>query len=101
MEKKREILKTIKIRKLEYVGPVFKGTRYKLLRFIIQAKIIVKRSSYEEKICLRAIFRITLAPLLRFKLNQFSYLYSRIILPIYILQQDVCGAPLHFSTKRN
>lgn len=44
LNKDKEILKTIKIRKMEYLGHIMRHDRYRILQLIIQGKIQGKRS---------------------------------------------------------
>lgn len=44
VSKDLELSQEVKVRKLQYLGHVMRGTRYKLLQLIIQGKIIGKRS---------------------------------------------------------
>ena len=44
MQKEKELVFTIKKRKLQYLGHVMRGDKYQLLQLIIQGKIIGKRS---------------------------------------------------------
>ena len=44
MEKRPEIIKTIKVRKLQYLGYVMRGDRYRILKLIIEGKIQGSRS---------------------------------------------------------
>ena len=39
MEKRPEIIKTIKVRKLQYLGHVMRGDRYRILKLIIEASV--------------------------------------------------------------
>jgi len=50
MEKDCELLNTIKKRKLEYLGHIMRGSKYSLLRLIVQGKIIGKRSIGRRRI---------------------------------------------------
>lgn len=69
MNKDTEITKTIKKRKLEYLGHVLRGDRYKILKLIIQGKIKGKRSIGRRRISwlrnLREWFGCTSAELFR------------------------------------
>ena len=42
--KQTELNTEVKIRKLQYLGPIMRGTRYQMLQVIIQGKIVGKRS---------------------------------------------------------
>ena len=42
--KERELIKTIKKRKLEYLGHIMRGEKYRLLRLILEGKVKGKRS---------------------------------------------------------
>lgn len=44
MQKQKEILNTIKERKMQYLGHVMRGGRYEILRLIIEGKVQGKRS---------------------------------------------------------
>ena len=44
MQKEKELVLTIKERKLQYLGHVMRGDKYRLLQLIIQGKVIGKRS---------------------------------------------------------
>lgn len=44
MNKEQELLKTVKVRKLQYIGHVIRGDRYKMLRLIMDGRIEGKRS---------------------------------------------------------
>lgn len=44
MNKEKEVLLTIKKRKLQYLGHVMRGEKYQLLQLIVQGKIVGKRS---------------------------------------------------------
>lgn len=44
MNKQRELMNTIKVRKTQYIGHVMRGERYELLRIIIEGKIKGRRS---------------------------------------------------------
>ncbi|MDK1801117.1 hypothetical protein LRR74_28510, partial [Klebsiella pneumoniae] len=50
MGKEKEIIDTVKIRKLQYLGHVMRGERYTLLQTIIQGKIQGKRSIGRRRI---------------------------------------------------
>lgn len=50
MKKEKEVLNTIKIRKLQYLGHVMRGEKYVLLQIIIQGKIVGKRSIGRRRI---------------------------------------------------
>ena len=44
LSKQTELNTGVKLRKLQYMGHIMKGTRYQMLQVIIQGKIIGKRS---------------------------------------------------------
>lgn len=50
INKEMEIIETIKIRKLQYLGHITRGTRYAMLQLIMQGKILGKRSIGRRRI---------------------------------------------------
>ena len=50
MGKRKEILNTVKIRKLQYLGHVMRGEKYHLLQLVIQGKLQGKRRPGRRRI---------------------------------------------------
>jgi hypothetical protein len=50
MKKECEVIKTVKIRKIQYLGHIMRGEKYVLLRLIMQGKIQGKRNPGRRKI---------------------------------------------------